>query len=126
MKIGLAFALIALPLLAATPATPSIDSAFKGLIAQIEDDVGNGPDRRLKSIRTAGCKSILQAKGKSWTVDWAKAEAVALEDSFIFLKAPPVQLAIVGDMGKPAQREMLRVLYRAMATKASECLKGNP
>jgi hypothetical protein len=124
MTVKLILALTSLPLLAATPVAPSIDSAFKGLIAQVEDDVGKGPDRRLKSIRSTGCKSVLQAKGKRWVIDWTQAEAVALEGGFIFLKAPPVQLAIVGDGEKPAQREKLKALYRAMATKAGECLKG--
>jgi hypothetical protein len=124
MKSALVLALFPLPLLAATPAAPTIDSAFKGMIAQVEDDVGNGPDRRLKAIRTTGCKSTLQAKGKSWTIDWSGAEAVALEENFIFLKVPPAQLAIVGDARKPAQRKKLRVLYRAMAAKAGECVKG--
>jgi hypothetical protein len=123
MKVSFIRALIPFPLLAATPAALTIDGAFKGVIAQIEDDVGKGPDRRLKTIHTTGCKSTLQAKGKRWTIDWTKAEAVALEDSFIFLKAPPVQLAIVVDMGKPTQSEKLRAMYRAMAAKAGECLK---
>jgi hypothetical protein len=119
-----ALALIALPLFAASSAAPSVDAAFKGLVAQVEDDIGKGPDRLLKTIRTKGCTTRLIAKGKTWTVNWSKAEAVILEDTFIFISAPPrVKLAIVGDAGQPDQRAKLQTLHTAMMAKAKTCAK---
>jgi hypothetical protein len=94
-----------------------IDKAFTGLVAEVEDDLG--PDYPLQAIQTKGCKSKLIAKGKAWTVNWAKAEMVALEDTFVF----SIKLAIVGDASKPDQRIKLEALYDAMMDKAGVCLK---
>jgi hypothetical protein len=98
-----------------------IDKAFTGLVAEVEDDLG--PDYPLQAIQTKGCKSKLIAKGKAWSVNWAKAEMVALEDTFVFIMAPRIKLAIVGDASKPDQRIKLEALYDAMMDKAGTCLK---
>jgi hypothetical protein len=112
-------------LIAANLAGATIDAASKGLVAQIEDDVNKGRDHQLKAMRTKGCKTRLRATNRSWTVDWSKAEAVLLEDTFIFIKSPPVQIAIVGDASKPDQWAKLKALYGAMIAKVEACQPTN-
>jgi hypothetical protein len=54
-----------------------------------------------------------------------QARAVLLEDTFIFIKSPPVQIAIVGDASKPDQWAKLKALYGAMIAKVEACQPAN-
>ncbi len=109
---------------AASPVASEIDRAFTGLVAVVEDDIGRGPELRLKKIQSKACKSKLVGKKQIWTVDWKKVDAVALEDTFIYLSAPSVKLAIVGDASQPDQLRKLQMLHRAMSEKALSCQKS--
>ena len=93
-----------------------------GLYAVVEED--DQPDRRLLALRTSGCTTRVTAEGRSWTVDWRKADAVALEDTFVFVSAPPVKLAIVGDASKPDQAAKLSALHLEMLAAARRCAKA--
>jgi hypothetical protein len=107
---------------AAVSADP-IAAAVQGLNAQIEDDVRRGTDLRLISMATKGCKTRILAPTRSWTINWRKAKMVALEDSFVFVEAPPERLAIVGDASIPDQAAKLSALHTAMREAVVRCRK---
>ncbi len=107
---------------ATTPADP-IAAAAQGLNAQIEDDMRDGGDLRLVSMTTKGCKTRMVSTARRWTINWRKARMVALEDTFVFVEAPPVKLAIVGNASIPAQAAKLAALNAAMQGAAARCRK---
>jgi hypothetical protein len=107
------------PVLAPRITGDPVAVASRGLNAVIEDDIH--PDTKLISMKTSKCKTLVVAAARQWTVDWSKAEAVALEDTFVYLLAPPVKFAIVGDASKADQAAKLRALARAMQTMAASC-----
>lgn len=117
--------IMSLLLMTATPvmerrvASDPIAKAFAGLRAVIEDDIN--PDTKIISMKTTGCQTHVVAKARQWTIDWSKAEAVALEDTFVYVVAPPVKFAIVGDASKPDQAAKLRALAVAMREMAERC-----
>lgn len=121
------FALL-LTLAAAAPETTfvpdPIATALVGLIAVVEED--GAPDRPLVGMTTHGCETKVSAQESDWTIDWRKAEAVALEDTFVFVSAPPVKLAVVADASKPDQADKLRELNRAMQEVAKRCTTSEP
>jgi hypothetical protein len=96
-----------------------IAQAVKGLNAVIEDDIH--PDTKLISMKTKKCETRVVAAARQWTINWTKAETVALEDTFVYVVAPPVKFAIVGDASKPDQAAKLQMLTRAMRTMADLC-----
>lgn len=107
---------------AAQPASDdAIAAAADGLTAAIEDD-RNALDSEMLSISNTGCITHITAKERNWDVDWRNALMLSREDTFIFVKAPPVQLAIVADMAKPGQSEKLDKLALAMAEVAEKCM----
>jgi hypothetical protein len=110
-----------LMMLASAPANDPIAEAATGLNAQIEDDVRPGGDIRLVSFKTKGCKTRMAGTTRKWTIDWSKAEMVALEDTFVFVAAPPIKLAIVGDASIPDQAAKLVALNAAMQDAAARC-----
>jgi azurin len=112
----------ALQVVAAEPIiTDTIGLAADGLNAQIEDDINPGDDSRLVSMKTTGCKTELIGSTRQWTIDWSKTEMVAPGDTFVFVDAPPVKLAIVGDASKPDQAAKLSALYAAMSVIGARC-----
>jgi hypothetical protein len=126
--------LIASPALARTSIksapTEAIDRAAKGVVAQIEDDVAKKGDWMFQSVRTTGCTSIVTAKPINpggdgalgrWTIDWATAEAVQMQYNFVYIKAPGLQFAIVGN-GKAKATRKLAALAQAMQVKMGACL----
>lgn len=109
------------PLLAfALAQTDPVAVAAAGLIAEIEDDNG-GPDAMMTAIRSQGCTVEITGKDRSWTLDLSKTEALALEDTFIYVVAPPHRLAIVGDVSKPDQAAKLKALVTALGEIATRC-----
>ena len=114
--------MIALLMMLASPLSADpIAQAAVGLNAQIEDDIRPGGDIRLVSFQTKGCKTRMIGTTRNWTIDWRKAEMVALEDSFVFVAAPPVKLAIVGDASITDQAAKLAALNAAMQGAAAQC-----
>ncbi len=111
----------AAPIAAGPVITDTIALASDGLNAQIEDDVNPGGDSRLVSMKTIGCKTELIGSTRQWTIDWRKTEMVAPGDTFVFVDAPPVKLAIVGDASKPDQAAKLNALYAAMSVIEERC-----
>ncbi len=108
-------------ILATAPAADPIAQAAVGLNAQIEDDVRASGDIRLVSFKTKGCKTRMIGTTRKWTIDWRKADMIALEDTFVFVSAPPVKLAIVGDASIPDQATKLVALNAAMQDAATRC-----
>jgi hypothetical protein len=108
-------------MLATVPAADPIAVAATGLNAQIEDDIRPGGDIRLVSFKTNGCKTRMVGSTRKWTIDWRKTEMVAFEDTFIFVSAPPIKLAIVGDASIPDQAAKLAALNAAMRGAATRC-----
>ena len=102
-----------------SPAPDPIARAIDGLVAEVEED--RQPDRRLETMATNGCETVVTAAGGTWTIDWRRAQRVVLEDTFVFVDAPPVRLAIVGDAGIPAQAARLVALSEAMQAAAARC-----
>jgi hypothetical protein len=72
-------------------------------------------------MKTKGCKTQIVGTTRKWTIDWRKVKIVALEDTFVFVAAPPVQLAIVGDASIPEQAAKLAALNAAMKQAAARC-----
>jgi hypothetical protein len=107
------------PVLAPRVTGDPVAAASRGLNAVIEDDIN--PDTKLLSMKTTRCKTRVVAVAREWTIDWARAKAIALEDSFVYVLAPPVKFAIVADMNKPDQAAKLRMLTRAMQVMAYYC-----
>jgi hypothetical protein len=107
------------PVLAPRIIGDPVAAASRGLNAVIEDDVN--PDTKLLSMKTTGCKTRVVAAAREWTIDWARAKAVTLEDTFVHVVAPPVKFAIVGDASKLDQAAKLRMLTRAMNVMAYYC-----
>ena len=112
--------LIPLVLLAAAAPDPTALAA-KGLNAVVEDDIGKGGDRKLLSVRTRGCTTRVKAKGRSWNIDWTKAEGVSREDTFVFVATPAVRIAIVGDASIPDQDAKLTALAEVMQAVLERC-----
>jgi hypothetical protein len=108
-------------MLAALQAPDPIAQAATGLNAQIEDDIRPSGDTRLVSMTTKGCKTRVVGTKRKWTIDWGKAEMVALEDTFVFVEAPPVKFAIVGDASIPDQAAKLVALNAAMQNAVARC-----
>ncbi len=111
-------------LIAATPQSATTDpiaAAASGLTAQIEDDMRPGDDSMLVSMKTKGCKTRMTGTTRKWTIDWRKAEMVSLQDTFVFVSAPPIKLAIVGDASIPDQAAKLAALNAAMQDAATRC-----
>jgi hypothetical protein len=107
----------------AEPAPAEVDAiaaATVGLVAEIEDDATH-TDSSLLSMTTTGCRTRVLSEGHDWTIDWTKTELLAPEATFIFVQAPPVKFAIVGDASKPDQAQKLAALYTAMVAVASRC-----
>ena len=96
-----------------------ISAAVNGLVAVVEED--GQPDVRLEGMRTDACRTVVMAAGRQWTIDWHRVEAVALEEGFVFVAAPPVRIAIVADGLQPDQAERLRLLDSAMRQVAQRC-----
>jgi hypothetical protein len=118
MLIAIAFA--ASTSLAASNAAPDpIAAALDGLTAVIEQD--GRPDVRLLGMRTRGCQTQVRAPGKRWTINWRHPAAVSLQDSFVFVDAAPVRIAIVADASRPDQAARLRSLSSAMQATARRC-----
>jgi len=119
-----AIALVAMvpPAAGAPPApTDAIDAAAQGLSpVQIEDDIGQR-QFDLTAITTTGCVTVLRGDGAEIRIDWSKAEDGGMSDGFIWVKAPPVQLAIVADVARRDQLEKLIALSNAMGQRAREC-----
>ena len=116
--IALALALAVLAAQAA-PADP-IAAAAAGLSpAEIEDD--NGPDMPLTAISSAGCMVTIIGRDAAFAVDMRQSAAVALEDTFVFVKAGTVQLAIVGDASRSDQAAKLKALATALVDLATKC-----
>ena len=105
-----------------SPAPDPIARAIEVLVAEVEED--RQPDRRLEAMATNGCETLVTAAGRTWTIDWRRAQRVVLEDTFVFVDAPPVRLAIVGDAGSPEQAARLVALSEAMQGAAARC--GRP
>jgi hypothetical protein len=97
-----------------------IATAFNGLIAEVEDDLGSN-DQLLDRIETTGCTSRLIGKTHSWTIDWRTMETVAHGDTFVFIKGKDTALAIVGNAGKPDQAQKLSQLLAAMTAVYGQC-----
>lgn len=106
---------LALALAGADP----IAAAARGLAAEIEDD--NGPDFAMESIAGRGCTVTIAGHGHRWTIDMTNARAVTLGDTFVYVAAPPVALAIVGDASKPDQAAKLKGLATALTDLAARC-----
>lgn len=112
--------MIALLLALALAQPDPVAMAAAGLVAQIEDDNG-GPDTMMTSITSQGCAVEITGKGKNWALDMTKVEALALEDTFVYVAAPPHKLAIVGDASKPDQAAKLKALATALGDIATRC-----
>lgn len=104
------------------PVVDPIDMAAQGLApAQIEDDAGQR-DLDLVAVRTAGCVTVLHAEdGVEFRIDWSQPARGVFAEGFVFIKAPPVQLAIVGDVDEAEQLDKLTRLGQAMEAKAKQC-----
>ena len=87
--------------------------------AEVEDD--NGPDAEMRNVETKGCTTGIETKAREYSIDWTKPAQVVLGDTFVFIEAPPVKLAIVGDASRPRQAEVLKSLARAMNELAAKC-----
>lgn len=118
-------------MLAAAMQSPSPDAApdpiaraLEGLVAVVEED--GQPDEPLLGMQTRGCETIVTAAGRRWTIDWRRSEGVALHDTFVFVSAPPVRLAIVGDASRPDQAAKLLALNEAMQAIAGRCRAARP
>ncbi len=108
-------------LLALALAQPDpVAMAAAGLVAQIEDDNG-GPDAMMTSITSQGCAVEITGKGRSWALDMTRVEALALEDTFVYIAATPQKLAIVGDASKTDQAAKLKALAAALSGIATRC-----
>ena len=115
--------MIALPLALAVAQPDPVATAAAGLVAQIEDD--NGPDAKMTSIRSQGCLLAIAGEGKKWSVDMTKVEALSLEDTFVYIAAPPHKLAIVGDASQADQAAKLKALATALGKVAARCRQNN-
>ena len=104
--------------LATAPAGP-IATATRGLVAVVEED--GQADVRLRAVRTRGCRTEIVGASRRWTIDWRRPASVALEDTFVFIDAPPVRIAIVADAPRPDQARRLRALDAAMRGVAMRC-----
>lgn len=112
--------LFAALLLSLQPQSNPIGEAAAGLRAEIEDD--NGPDAMMTAIASAGCTvTIGGVEGRRWTLDMTRTQAVALEDTFVYVAAGEAKLAIVGEASRPDQAAKLRALADALTALASRC-----
>ncbi len=98
-----------------------ISAAIKGLVAQIEDDQGPG-DPRLVRAKTNECITQLVGKKRSWQIDWRTVTALGSGDTFIYVHAPDLKIAIVGQAWKPKQARKLAELLAAMQAVQEPCL----
>lgn len=115
--------LLALALQAAS--VDPVATAAKGLKpAEIEDD--NGPDMPFLTAASAGCAVTVRGRDKTFELDMTKTEGVAREDTFVFVAAGGVKLAIVGDASKPDQDKKLTALAQAVIAVANRCTKPAP
>lgn len=116
--------LAALALVQAAPlAADPLAASFAGWHTGVEDDLGSA-DSRVKAVRTAGCVTTVTGEKGSWRLDWRTIETIALEDVFVFLKGPGVQLAIVADVRDAAGQAKLRGMWTAMRGLAARCAVG--
>jgi hypothetical protein len=97
-----------------------IGTAFKGLVAEVEDDLGDR-DQPIDRIETEGCTSRLIGKTHRWTIDWRVMETVTPADTFLFIRGKDTALAIVGEAIKPDQAQKLSQLVSAMRVVLARC-----
>ena len=116
--------LAALMLAQVAPADP-LAASFAGWHTEVEDDLGSA-DSRVVSARTAGCVTTVVGEKGNWRLDWRTIETVALEDVFVFLKGPGVQLAVVADVRDAAGQTKLRGMWTAMRGLSARCHPGAP
>lgn len=121
------------------PADP-IAAAVPGLVAAIEQDELDpehprqltpeeeaNPEPRLESITTQGCTSrIVGVGGRSWTLDWRRIQVAAFANGFIYIRAPDLSLAIVGDASIPEQYARFVTLIDAMHVVHARCNPDAP
>ncbi|WP_419809880.1 hypothetical protein [Sphingomonas sp.] len=100
-------------------------ASFAGWYTEIEDDLGTG-DSRVKRVVTAGCLTTITGEKGSCRVDWRTVDTVALEDVFVFLKGPSLQIAVVADVRDAAGQAKLRGMWMAMRALSARCATGMP
>jgi hypothetical protein len=98
-----------------------ISAAIKGLVAQIEDDEGPD-DPRLVRAKTKDCQTQLVGKKRSWRIDWRTVTALGAGDTFVYVQAPDLKIAIVGKAWEPKQARKLGQLLSAMQAVQARCL----
>ncbi|MGL5838530.1 MAG: hypothetical protein ACRCY3_08535 [Sphingorhabdus sp.] len=97
--------------------------AIKGLNPiEIEDDVGKA-DAPVKAIVTKGCKTAFKTGKGTIIVNWSRIEQLGPADTFVFVKAPGVQFALIGDASRPDQAKKLANVHAAMLAMAQRCTK---
>lgn len=119
-------AVLALALAQAVPTEVDLLAAsFSGWHTAVEDDLGSA-DSRVQAVATVGCVTTLTGEKGSWRLDWRVIETIALEDVFVFLKGPGLQLAVVADVRDAAGEAKLRSMWTAMRGLATRCATGTP
>ena len=101
------------------PAADPIASAAARLTAVIEED--GRPDVPLRAMATRACRTTLRGRARQWTIDWRRPATITREDTFVFVDAAPVRIAIVADASRPDQAAGLDALTAAMRSVASRC-----
>ena len=115
--------LAALALVAADPPADPLRASFAGWLTEVEDDLGDG-DSRITGVTTAGCTTTIIGEKGRWVVDWRTVQTVALEDVFVFLKAPRLKIAVVADVRDTAGQAKLRGMWTGMKALATRCTAG--
>ena len=121
MLVAIAFSAVT-SLTTSTAAPDPITAALDGLTAVIEQD--GRPDVRLSGMRTRGCQTQVLGPGRRWVINWRRPAAVSLQDTFVFVDASPVRIAIVADASRPDQAARLRSLSAAMQEIARRCISA--
>ena len=104
----------------ALPAADAIGRAAQGLSPAVVEEDGQ-PDRRLLSLPTTDFVMQMVADGRSYRIDWRAVDQVALEDTFVYVAAGTLRIAIVGDASRPDQARRLHDLSAAMQDRARAC-----
>lgn len=104
----------------AANAKDPIGAAIKGLIAQIEDDEGPDDVRLVRAV-TKDCQTKLVGKKHSWAINWRSVTALGAGDTFIYVQAPGLKIAIVGKAWEPKQARKLGALLAAMQSVQARC-----
>ncbi len=97
-----------------------ISPAIRGLVAQIEDDLGADDPKLVRAI-TKGCETRLIGKQRSWRIDWRAVQMLGPGDTFVYVQAPGLQIAIVGKAWEPRQARKLAELLAAMQSMQMRC-----